>query len=204
MKKKITCLVLALIMCMSFGTSAIGMEYQEMGSLAGNLNLYEDLVRDTFSPDDVRALLAVQNARTAPASNELQTYTITDADIEKFYDDVSAIAASSSLEDYFSRSFWQFRYNDYYGEEIVSLTLTPTEYMKSHTQAEEVAAVWVLVKARHGHSQYWENEVSLERQFSCHAMGEQWLAGDVGDWDLEPIRPAVGLALVIAAECNPV
>ena len=122
MKKKITCLVLVLIMCMSFGTSAVGIEYQEMGSLAGNPNLYEDLVRDTFSPDDVRALLAVQNARTAPASNELQTYTITDADIEKFYDDVSAIAASSSLEDYFSRSFWQFRYNDYYGEEIVSLS----------------------------------------------------------------------------------
>lgn len=64
-------------------------------------------------------------------------------------------------------------------------------------------ASWALVKAELSGGLYWRNEASLEQQFRCHALGEIYYPGDVGDWGLEPDRPNVGLFEYALNRCNP-
>lgn len=79
----------------------------------------------------------------------------------------------------------------------------PTDVTKNNHDLEVTMASWALVKAGCGSSQYWTNEGSLEQQFRCHALGEIWYPGEVGDWDLEPIRPDVGLIEFAINKCTP-
>ena len=162
-------------------------------------------VKEIITRETAINLLEVQNAQLSPNTNDILHYEVTEEQLERFYEDVAAFVTVHVLEDFFSSSTWTWRYSADYGEEIVSLTLKPTDYMLSHTLAEEVAAVWVLVVERHSHSKYWENEGSLEQQFYCHALGEKYgHSSEDGTWDLEPIRPDVGLIEMALAECNPV
>ncbi|WP_277211618.1 DUF2599 domain-containing protein [Isoptericola croceus] len=75
-----------------------------------------------------------------------------------------------------------------------SLAVTPTDWARSAGLAGE-GLVWAELVAA-------EPEVdtaSMRDQLTCHAVG----APDKPTWNLEPWRPDVGLAAVLAARCNP-
>ena len=97
----------------------------------------------------------------------------------------------------------RIRPDDYYGPNTLSLTLRPTAVTRNNHDLEITMASWALVKAECESSRYWTNEKSLEQQFRCHAFGEIVYPGDIGDWDLEPIRPYVGLLEYKINFCNP-
>lgn len=163
-----------------------------------------ELFNQTYTRQDVANMIAVEKAKEAPASNQYRTFTATDTEIDEFYEDVEALAASSpALIYYFNRVYWRMRGDEYYGPNTITLTLEPTEVTKNNRYLDVTMASWALVKAECGNSQYWTNEGSLEQQFRCHALGEIWYPGDIGDWDLEPIRPNVGLIEYAINKCNP-
>lgn len=203
--KRIFAITLSLVCLISaFSSSAIDLTSEKtQDEIVTKSQITMDTIQETFSSDEVKILLSIQKAQEATPTNQFVHYSITDSEVEEFYKNVyENVTRAPGLAYYFSRIYWRMRYCDDYGKDVVTLTMVPTDYMKAHTLAEEVAAVWLLVKAEHSSSQYWTNEVSIERQFSCHALGERWL-GDVGEWDIEPIRPATGLAQTILAKCNP-
>lgn len=163
-----------------------------------------DLFNETFTREDVKNMLKADKAAKFPASYEYKQVVVTDAEIDAFYGKVEALAAREPYVGYyFSRRYWRFRTDAYYGPNTISLTLVPTDVTKNNHDLEITMASWALVKAECGSSQYWTNEGSLEQQFRCHALGEIWYPGEVGDWDLEPIRPDVGLIEFAINKCNP-
>lgn len=163
-----------------------------------------DLFNETFSRDDVKIMIKADKAAHSPATYEYKQIVVTDDEINAFYAKVEALAARAPYVGYyFSRRYWRFRDDIYYGPNTISLTLVPTDVTKNNRDLEVTMASWALVKAECGSSQYWTNERSLEQQFRCHALGEIYYPGDVGDWDLEPIRPYVGLIEFALNKCNP-
>jgi len=163
-----------------------------------------DLFEQTYTRQDVANMIAVEKAKESPASNQYRTFTASESEIDEFYRNVEAIAARTpALTYYFSNVYWRFRSDDYYGPNTLSLTLRPTSVTRNNRDLEVTMASWALVKAECGSSRYWTNERSLEQQFRCHALGEIYYPGDVGDWDLEPIRPYGSLFEYAINMCNP-
>lgn len=163
-----------------------------------------ELFEQTYTRQDVANMIAVKKAKEAPVSNQYHTFTASDAEINEFYRNVEAVAARApALSYYFRNVYWRLRTDPYYGPNTISLTLETTEATRKNRDLEVTMASWALVKAECGNSQYWTNEGSLEQQFRCHALGEIWYPGDVGDWDLEPIRPNAGLFEYVINKCNP-
>ena len=163
-----------------------------------------ELFEQMYTRQDVANMIAVEKAKESPASNQYRTYTASESEIDEFYRNVEAIAARTpALTYYFSNVYWRFRPDEYYGPNTLSLTLKPTAVTRNNHDLEVTMASWALVKAECESSQYWTNEKSLEQQFRCHASGEILYPGDIGDWDLEPIRPYVGLLTYKINFCNP-
>ena len=163
-----------------------------------------ELFEQTYTRQDVANMIAVKKAKEAPASSQYRTFTASETEIDEFYRNVKSIAARTpALTYYFRNVYWQFRDDVYYGPDTLSLTLKPTEVTRNNHDLEVTMVSWALVKAECEDSRYWTNEESLKQQFRCHALGEIWYPGDVGDWDLEPIRPYGGLLDYAINMCNP-
>lgn len=170
-----------------------------------------EMFNEYYTREDVANMVMVEKAASAELSNEYRSYAsyaATEEEINEFYADMEAIAARApSLSYYFSNVYWQMRSVPTYGS-TPTLTLVPTNVIHNDPDQNHRAAAWLLVKKTCGSSDKWTNEASISKQFDCHYMGEvlayRGVIGPVGNWDIEPIRPAYGAFTYTVNKCNPV
>lgn len=215
MKKKILMVssVVTLCLCTPILSAASEPENDMMGAVVYEYAVQDsetvvftmDLFNETYTRADVADFVKLEKAKSSAATNEYRSYTVSEEEIDAVYERMEQIAARApALNYYFSRVYWQFRTDSYYGPNTISLTLVPTNVTKNNNYLDVTMASWALVKAECRNSQYWTNERSMEQQFCCHALGEIYYPGDVGYWDLEPIRPYKSLIEYAVNRCNPV
>lgn len=170
-----------------------------------------DMFNEYYTREDVANMVMAEKATSVEPSNEYRSYSsyaVTEQEIEDFYANMEAIAARApSLSYYFSNVYWQMRSVPTYGN-TPTLTLVPTDIIHNDPDQNHRAAAWLLVKKTCGSSDKWTNEASISKQFDCHYMGEvlayRGVIGPVGNWDIEPIRPAYGAFTYTVNKCNPV
>lgn len=193
MKKKIFAFMLSAILTLSFFSSTnvfaasedegiILYEYsqEELNDMVFTMEMFNS----TYTREDVAQLIRLEKASAAPLTNQFVRYTVSDEEIDEFYEEVEEIARRApALNYYFSRVYWQMRNG------MVTLTLTPTDVVKNDPDQNHRTASWSLLLEECGDSQYWTNTSSMSGQF--------------GDWDLEPSRPSTNYFDMLINRCNP-
>ena len=214
MKKKITSMLsIVMLLTMLFPTLTAfayspqindGIILEEYSLADSDIVFTMELFEETYTRQDVANMIALKKANESPETYQYRNIAVSEAEIDEVYENMEALAARSpGINYYFSNIYWQYRTDSYYGPNTISLTLVTTEATRNNREVEVTMAAWALVKAQCSSSPHWTNEGSLEQQFRCHALGEIWYSGDVGNWDLEPIRPDVGLIEYAVNKCNP-
>ena len=177
---------------------------KELESTVFTMELFNSMV----TREEVAKMIALNKAANSESTYAYRSFDATESEISEFYAELEELAASGpALNYYFSNVYWRMRTDVHYGANTISLTLVPNDVIKNDNLGTHTAAAWALVKAECGSSDKWTNESSLKKQFECHALGETaarlGLCEDVGDWDLEPIRPDVSLFDFVRNKCNP-
>lgn len=177
---------------------------EELGETVFTMELFNE----NFTREDVAKMIIEEKGAKAELSNEYRRFTATEAEIDEFYAEMQAIAAKApSLSYYFSNVYWQMRTVATYGS-TPTLTLVPTSVIRNDPDQNHRSAAWLLVKSTCSSSDKWTNEASISKQFDCHYMGEvlhyRGVIGAVGNWDIEPVRPAYGAFTYTVNKCNPV
>ena len=146
--------------------------------------------------EEIETLIVAEKAKDAPSTYAYTSLAATDEEVASVYAEVRGIIMESYPGNYYFRDmYWQMR-NGY-----TTLSLDPSANMDGFLSLGQAAIAWSAVKGTCGASQYWSNESGLKDQFDCHALGEVFL--EVGTWDLEVERPAVGYLLTVINSCNP-
>ena len=92
---------------------------------------------------------------------------------------------SGTYHDYFEYSWWRQR--DYDGTQKWCLSIEPkASYSWQEPNASQYA--WNIIYNMHGQSSRWDNTLSMEKQFMCHA---HFAGGWKTPWNLEPWRTNV-------------